>query len=43
MDKEKMDKWQELEAKYFMRTVKRLPVTLVRVKGCRVCDSSGRK
>ena len=38
-----MDKWQELEAKYFMRTVKRLPVTLVRGKGCRVWDSSGRK
>jgi acetylornithine aminotransferase/acetylornithine/N-succinyldiaminopimelate aminotransferase len=43
LDKEKMDKWQELEAKYFMRTVKRLPVTLVRGKGCRVWDSSGRK
>lgn len=38
-----MDKWQELEAKYFMRTVKRLRVTLVRGRGCRVWDASGRE
>ncbi|MEW6142675.1 MAG: aspartate aminotransferase family protein [Chloroflexota bacterium] len=38
-----MDEWQELEAKYFMRTVKRLPVTIVSGKGCRVRDSAGKE
>jgi acetylornithine/N-succinyldiaminopimelate aminotransferase len=38
-----MDKWQELESKYFMRTVKRCPVTLVRGKGLRVWDDNGRE
>jgi acetylornithine/N-succinyldiaminopimelate aminotransferase len=38
-----MDNWQELEEKLFMRTIKRLPVTLVRGKGARVWDTEGRE
>lgn len=38
-----MDDWQELEQKLFMRTVNRLPVTLVQGQGVRVWDSSGRE
>ena len=38
-----MKNWQELEEKLFMRTVKRMPVTLVRGKGARVWDDKGRE
>ena len=38
-----MSHWQELEQKYFMRTVERLPLTLVRGKGARVWDEDGRE
>jgi acetylornithine/N-succinyldiaminopimelate aminotransferase len=35
--------WQELESKYFMHTVERVPVTLVRGEGVRVWDDNGRE
>jgi len=35
--------WQELEHKYFMHTVERLPVTLVRGQEARVWDEGGRE
>jgi len=35
--------WQELERKYLMSTVERLPVTLVRGQGARVWDEDGRE
>ena len=38
-----MSKWQEMESKYFMHTVNRVPVTLVRGKGARVWDDNGRE
>ena len=38
-----MGNWQELEHKYFMNTVKRIPVTLVKGKGARVWDENGRE
>jgi len=38
-----MNHWQELEHKYFMPTVKRIPVTLVRGQGARVWDEDGRE
>jgi len=38
-----MSKWQELEKKYFMHTVERVPVTLVRGEGARVWDEDGRE
>lgn len=38
-----MSKWQELESKYFMHTVSRLPVTLVKGEGARVWDDNGRE
>ncbi len=38
-----MSKWQELESKYFMHTVDRVPVTIVRGEGARVWDDSGRE
>ena len=38
-----MTNWQELEKKYFMRTVERVPVTLVRGQGARVWDDTGRE
>ena len=38
-----MSKWQELEHKYFMHTVERIPVTLVRGYGARVWDEDGRE
>lgn len=38
-----MTDWPELEHKYFMRTIKRLPLTLVRGKGARVWDDAGRE
>lgn len=39
----KMEKWQELEQQLFMRTVKRLPITLVRGQGARVWDTEGKE
>jgi len=39
----KMSKWQELESKYFMHTVNRVPVTLVKGEGARVWDDNGRE
>ena len=38
-----MTDWQDLEHKYMMNTVKRLPVTLVRGQGARVWDDKGRE
>jgi len=38
-----VSKWQELEGKYFMKTVERLPVTIVRGQGSRVWDENGQK
>jgi len=38
-----MSQWQELEHKYFMKTVERLPITLVRGQGARVWDEDGRE
>jgi len=38
-----MSQWQELEHKYFMKTVERLPVTIVRGQGSRVWDEDGRE
>ena len=38
-----MNSWQELESKYFMNTVERVPLTLVKGRGARVWDESGRK
>lgn len=37
------NKWQELEKKLFLQTIKRAPVTLVRGKGTRVWDDGGRE
>ena len=38
-----MNHWQELEHKYFMHTVERIPVTLVKGQGARVWDEDGRE
>jgi acetylornithine/N-succinyldiaminopimelate aminotransferase len=38
-----MTDWQQLEQKYFMRTVERLPLTLVRGQGARVWDELDRE
>ncbi|MFB0559018.1 MAG: aspartate aminotransferase family protein [Dehalococcoidales bacterium] len=38
-----MSNWQELEQKYFMHTVERVPVTLVRGQEARVWDEDGRE
>jgi acetylornithine/N-succinyldiaminopimelate aminotransferase len=38
-----MTDWPELEQKYFMRTIVRLPLTLVRGQGARVWDDAGRE
>ncbi len=38
-----MSNWQELEHKYFMNTVERVPVTLVSGQGVRVWDEDGRE
>ena len=38
-----MTNWQKLESKYFMPTIKRMPVTLVRGKGVRVWDENGKE
>ncbi|MFC1908513.1 aspartate aminotransferase family protein [Chloroflexota bacterium] len=35
--------WQELESKYYMQTIVRVPVTLVRGEGARVWDDQGRE
>ena len=40
---QKVSNWQELERKYFMNTVERLPVTLVRGQGARVWDEDGQE
>jgi len=38
-----LSNWQELERKYYMHTVDRIPVTLVRGEGAWVWDDDGRK
>ncbi|HEY83368.1 MAG TPA: acetylornithine transaminase [Dehalococcoidia bacterium] len=38
-----MSNWQELERRYFMHTVERTPVTLVRGEGAWVWDDEGRR
>ena len=38
-----MSHWQELEKRYFMHTVERIPLTLIRGKGAWVWDENGRK
>ena len=38
-----MSEWQDLEQKYFMHTVDRIPVTLVKGEGARVWDENGRE
>jgi len=38
-----MSRWQELEGKYYMQTVKRTPVTLVRGQGARVWGEDGKE
>jgi len=38
-----MTDWQKLESKYFMPTIKRMPITLVRGKGVRVWDDNGKE
>jgi len=38
-----MENWQELEKKFYMRIINRLPVTLVRGKGARVWDTEGKE
>lgn len=40
---DKMKNWQELEQKLYMRTINRLPVTLVRGRGARVWDTEGKE
>jgi len=38
-----MTDWQELEGKYYMQTIVRVPVTLVKGKGVRVWDDKGKE
>jgi len=38
-----LNKWQQLEHKYYMPTFKRMPVTLVKGQGARVWDDNGRE
>lgn len=38
-----MRDWQELAAEYFMNTVERVPVTLVKGEGSYVWDDKGKK
>ena len=38
-----MTNWPELESKYYMHTIVRIPVTLVRGKGARVWDDKGKE
>lgn len=38
-----MTNWQELDSKYYMQTIVRIPVTLVRGQGVRVWDDKGKE
>ncbi len=38
-----MSHWQDLEGKYYMQTVERTPITLVRGQGARVWDEDGKE
>ena len=38
-----MSDWHQLEHEYFMQTIKRVPLTLVRGDGCRVWDDKGKE
>ena len=38
-----MTNWQELESKYYMQTIVRIPVTLVKGQGVRVWDDRGKE
>jgi predicted acetylornithine/succinylornithine family transaminase len=38
-----MTNWQELDSKYYMQTIVRVPVTLVRGEGARVWDDKGKE
>jgi predicted acetylornithine/succinylornithine family transaminase len=38
-----MTNWQELDSKYYMQTIVRVPVTLVRGEGVRVWDDKGKE
>lgn len=38
-----MTNWQELDSKYYMQTIVRHPVTIVRGKGARVWDDAGKE
>jgi predicted acetylornithine/succinylornithine family transaminase len=38
-----MTDWQKLESKYFMPTIKRMPITLVKGKGVQVWDDNGKE
>ena len=38
-----MTSWQEIERKYYMQTVRRQPVTIVRGQGTRVWDENGKE
>jgi acetylornithine/N-succinyldiaminopimelate aminotransferase len=38
-----MTNWQKLESKYFMPTIKRMPITLVKGQGARVWDDNGKE
>ena len=38
-----MSNWQELESKYYMQTIVRIPVTLVRGEGARIWDDKGKE
>ena len=38
-----MTDWPELEKKYYMHTIVRVPVTLVKGKGARVWDDKGKE
>jgi len=38
-----MTNWQELDSKYYMQTIVRIPVTLVRGEGVRVWDDKGKE
>ena len=38
-----MTDWQELDSKYYMQTIVRIPVTLVRGEGARIWDDKGKE
>ena len=38
-----MSNWQELESKYYMQTIVRIPVTLVKGEGARIWDDKGKE